>query len=90
MAATHLKQIGTAVTADKALKGHLTKDNQWTETPLKIWYSLVGENKGKEPHPLIRWMACDSGFVPNRSDTGFKEWATKGLIKYSDLYTGKH
>ncbi len=77
-----------AIIGDNGLVDHLKDINPWIKIPIRIWYRVVSENKAKEPYWILRWIGYNSGFLPNRMDAGFKQWADKGLAKHSDLYEG--
>ena len=47
---------------------------------------MAGSITHKRPHSLIRWVACDTGFIPNRLDANFKSWQERGLNIYLDFF----
>lgn len=69
-----------AVLADNNLLFHINKiNNPWVKWTLKIWKTIIKEHKLQGDITVLKWCAYDSEFVPNKMDSRFKEWLTKGI-----------
>lgn len=61
------------------------KSDPITTFTLEIWYSIVRRYKIQKDINVLRWIAYDSNFTPNKYDTGFKRWETKGITAWCVL-----
>lgn len=48
--------------------------NPWLLISLKIWSEMVTKNSLRAHTKMLRWIAYDSEFIPNREDKRFKRW----------------
>ena len=48
---------------------------KWTQ----IWKTFIIEYKLGEILGFLNSVAYDSDFIPNKADTRFKDWTTKGI-----------
>lgn len=72
-----------AMIADYKLQIYLKDpDNPWIKFTLKIWNKVCQEHKLNKAEIMLRWCASGTGFLPNRNDTRFQEWTSKGLTSY--------
>lgn len=63
-------------------------DSEWMKCTLNVW-SLVLKSI-KAPLTISRAMQIAKNFelLPNILDTGFREWADKGLVTIDQLFEG--
>lgn len=75
-----------ATLADRDMQKHIdTADNPWVECTLSVWKNVVKEYKLEKDIRMLKWYAYDSDFPPNKLDSRFKIWASKGIITLSSL-----
>lgn len=77
-----------AIIGDSGLINCLKDVNPWIKMSMRTWHRVINENKANEPYWIIKWIGYDVDFLPNRMDARFKQWADKGLAKYSDFFEG--
>lgn len=62
-----------------------TANNPWVECTLGIWKNVVKQYNLKKDIVMLKWCAFDSDFLPNKLDSRFKLWTSKGITTLSNL-----
>lgn len=52
--------------------------NEWTKTPLKIWYDECESFKSVANMKQFRWVTYDREFIPAQIDGRYTNWLTRG------------
>uniref|UniRef100_A0A669B572 Reverse transcriptase domain-containing protein n=1 Tax=Oreochromis niloticus TaxID=8128 RepID=A0A669B572_ORENI len=83
---TQLKVPLQTILGDKKLyleqKNNL---NEWTKTPLKIWFDECESLKSGASIKQLRWVTHDKEFIPAQTDRRYTTWLIRGIGPFCSL-----
>lgn len=75
-----------AILIDEKLQKYTEQiEDPWTKLTLNVWTSVMKEFNLLKYCTVLKWIAYDSDFTPNRLDNRFKLWANKGITSFSTI-----
>lgn len=73
----------TALLSDNKLQVEQNiSEHSISDNFFKPWQEIVNKCNLRDVSKIMRWRANDSDFTPNKIDSRFKMWITKGLTTY--------
>lgn len=77
--------IQTVLGGTELTEHHRQSMGLTTSFTLRVWEKLVKIYKLQNERKLLKWIAFDSNFCPNKYDITFKQWIDKGITTWCTI-----